>query len=692
MRRCTLLALLALLILAAGALARGQVGYEDDRLPALRRMAAHLRDDDVAAARTVLEDYLAENPCDATMQYNLACVLAQQGATLEARAALGRALALGYRDLDRVLADPDLQNVETGGLVAAHRDTLLARRDRASRSLIEDEWSEWTPLVPGDPACGGQAPTVEARIRYSTGNLQVEARRAAGDIEDWRLVVALPPGPDAFESDRTFVFTPNREGRLQLTQRNGRPVGGSVHKVGGGGRELRLTVPWDDLAPVAPPLDLEIGLDLHVDDASLVPDPYAGSRLVPWRRYAVFTLMPGEDPEPVLRGRLATTVLVGDTLGVDLAEQGLAAGSATLEVSLRDGWQGEGADAPVAVTEQDVRIEPDLAFLDTRVAMTPLTSPFYRLTVQLHDREGRTESWQTRGVRLEPDWFVRARERLDVVSPAERAIADRWLFFVLRELEDLDPREAPTTIARPVAVAESLLTRAETRGSLLRPDSRIVVAFPVSGERYHPGVLHVPARYRPGQTSPGLVLFAPTADAAVTAGGLETVPPDADTGDLSAPPDAPPVWQHRRDDPRVVLVVPDPPRADEPDYARQVVLAATTWLASLCRAETVDVAAWRDAGAPVLEAALTLPVPAATVRILPAGPLDPWPGEAAAEVAEDLPHATPTAPTFVLSYDEAASPKLKAIATALWRQGYLIQTVPVGDDPARAGRFLRDGR
>jgi tetratricopeptide (TPR) repeat protein len=54
---------------------------------------------------------VALRPEDSTTNYNLACSLALLGETEEALDALDRAVALGYADLEHLLADEDLESL-----------------------------------------------------------------------------------------------------------------------------------------------------------------------------------------------------------------------------------------------------------------------------------------------------------------------------------------------------------------------------------------------------------------------------------------------------------------------------------------------------------------------------------------------------------------------------------------------------
>lgn len=85
----------------------------------LTRKGLHLRALDIDRRLAALR------PNEAVVQYNLACSLALVGRRREAVAALRRAVAQGYRDVDFLLADPDLETLRHEPEYRALVDALL---------------------------------------------------------------------------------------------------------------------------------------------------------------------------------------------------------------------------------------------------------------------------------------------------------------------------------------------------------------------------------------------------------------------------------------------------------------------------------------------------------------------------------------------------------------------------------------
>ena len=160
--------LVTALLVAVSALA--QTEYESLRGPALQRLGAHLQTDAITVAREELAAYCTQYPGDAVMQYNLACLDALVGRTDAALAHLDDALAAGYRDLGRILHDPDLAALagdpRLTNRLDTERSTLTARMMDGAFDLEEGAWSERMPLLPDPFGPGLEAAPDTVRVRY----------------------------------------------------------------------------------------------------------------------------------------------------------------------------------------------------------------------------------------------------------------------------------------------------------------------------------------------------------------------------------------------------------------------------------------------------------------------------------------------------------------------------------------------
>ncbi|MCB1151612.1 hypothetical protein KDK88_08675, partial [bacterium] len=90
------------------------------------RLREALADGDLPRAREALVDWIAQDPDRAALHYNLACLEARLDAPRDAVAALDRAFRLGFDDVRRAAADPDLAALaEDPGLRSLLDDTRL---------------------------------------------------------------------------------------------------------------------------------------------------------------------------------------------------------------------------------------------------------------------------------------------------------------------------------------------------------------------------------------------------------------------------------------------------------------------------------------------------------------------------------------------------------------------------------------
>jgi hypothetical protein len=90
------------------------------------RMAQAAAAQDWSAMVATCREGLALLPEDPTWQYNLACALSRQGLAAASLDALDQAIALGFRDLDHIARDEDLDGIRGDSRYA---DILLAAKD-----------------------------------------------------------------------------------------------------------------------------------------------------------------------------------------------------------------------------------------------------------------------------------------------------------------------------------------------------------------------------------------------------------------------------------------------------------------------------------------------------------------------------------------------------------------------------------
>jgi hypothetical protein len=566
-----------LLLIAAGAVA--QTEYETLREPALRRLGAQLQANQIEAARGDLADYLARFPGDALMQYNLACLDALAGAGETALIHLDAALAAGYRNLDRVLTDPDLASLANDPRVAERLDAARAARVEQMRAagflLAEGAWSEPLPLAPDPCRPGAQAPAGSVRFRYDRDALACEVTPPAGGADEIVVVISLPPDLDHDETNRWFEFRadPAASGPVARTGRHGRaevmPAAATLKRTGAA---TTVTVPWSSLHPYRPPVELLFGLNVVVRRQAadnpgarwaLVRDPYAASSNQAWRRFAPAHLDPGPTPAPSVAGRLDTYLVVGDSLSVELGIQGCTGGPTRLTL-----WTAPDLGAAKVDTTFTTELEADLAYLTVDYSLSDLPSGWFTVGAKITMASDDTYAWRDRGFRLSPDWFLIQREREQKLSAPERLIVDYQLFHTLHGQQNFQPHDDPADIAEAALAVVAMLDRAEATGSVLPAEPCVTAgAFPSGEDALQSCLLVLPAAERRQGGTAVLVLTPDHVPAAMLAGAL-------DAGRAA-------------DDPRTFVVVSAPQSAGQPAATAGLVTAARDWISALLAPQTL---------------------------------------------------------------------------------------------------------
>ena len=650
-----------------------QTGYETLRTDALRRLGAQLQSDQIAAARDSLAAYLATQPGDAVMQYNLACLLAIGGEYDAAVARLDSALAAGYRDLDRLFTDPDLVLLRDHPRLVALADSveaaLVDRMLDAQFDLLEGEWSVSRPLRPASrrlgPGPGIDAAPGSVRLRFDQQGLTFEVvPPPGGETADLTACVALPRSLDEHETDRWFEFTASltAAGPVPLTARHGRhEVIPAAARLRRDADAWRLVIPWSSLHPYRPPVELLLGLNVTLRQPtmptrpshrwSLISDPFAGSRTQPWRRFAPALLDPGFDPEPVLAGRLDTYLVVGDTLSAELALQGMPGGPAT--ITLLRGAEGDGL---VPTDTLAVDLEPELAYQTVSWEVGHLPLGWFSLSARLANvattgpgaATGGLRSaltWRDRAFRLPPDWFVEGRERAAGLPAAERSLVEYRLFQVLRGQQAFQPHDDPAAIAEAALAAERLLMAAEVLGTVL-PEAATVIegAFPTGQDALQACRLVLPGAARRAHAPAIMVVTGDREQTAAVAGALAA--------------------QRAPDDDRVFMVLTAAMRPGQPGQGVAVIRAARAWLGSLLGPSSVRMAAMGPAASMALHAAAGAADAWDGVLLVAEGSFDPWP---AADPAEAARMVTPDLSGLPLDLDVPASvtPRTARLIAAL---------------------------
>ncbi|MDY0108346.1 MAG: hypothetical protein RBT60_00225 [Candidatus Krumholzibacteria bacterium] len=627
---------LLVVLLTAAQVGQGQTEYETLREPALRRLGAYLHAGRIAAARRDLQTHLAQFPGDAVMQYNLACVTAMAGDADSALVHVAAALAAGYRDFHRIRTGPDLALLVNDPRLHALLDSTwtaaVSRMQALEFTLTEAVWSDPLALLPESGNDSSPAVAGTVRFGYDRQELRLEVTCDDDEHGEFFACVAIPHSLEQFETTRWFEFRADCAAppTAALIGRHGsgesRPGAARLERAAAG---WLLSIPWTSLHPHRPPLDLVLGLNVVLRRSTdpsgpaarwgLISDPYAGSRLQPWRRFVPVQLDPGDRPSPLVAGRLDTYLVIGDELSAELGLQGVAAGPAT--VALRTGSDelslAAAVDSVIAVD-----LEADLCYLTIDYDLEALPAAgWFTVGVELVDAGGARYQWHDRGFRLPADWFVRQRERLAAVSEAEQSIVQYHLFGTLRGQQAFRPHDDPARVAAAALETMDMLDRFAATGSVLPQEPvQVEAGFPSGDDALLACRLVLP-------------------DAAVRSGGpaVLVITPDRD---ITAQIAAALASGRLPGDPRLFLVASLPQRPDQPDWANQTVEAAAAWLGDLTEPRELSLVGIAAGAEMALHAAAALPSVWRSVLLVAGSAFDPLvladPQEAAADLAPRL--------------------------------------------------------
>lgn len=626
--RSVVVFVLSALVLLAGPSTPAQTEYQGVREHAMRQLGAQLQADQLAAARDSLRSYLDRRPGDAVMQYNLACLDALSGAEDQALARLRTALAAGYRDLERLQSDPDLATLHDDPRLAAFlkdfRSQRLEEMHRAHVWLQEGRWSEWQVLRPEPAAPGTDAPAGSLRLRYDTRKLVLEITPAPGGAQAALITLTRPPSLEVYTSDRWYELRAplGDQEAVELIGRDGerprparRETGGRVARVDAAGAAAaqeatwRVTIPWQDLQPNRPPLELLLGLNVTLrrtpEDSDgiasrwwLVRDVFAGSHSRPRRAFVPVSFDPGLDPEPILAGRLDRYVSVADTMSVEYGIQGLPGGEIQLALTASSG--------EVFVTgRQTVVGDPGLTYATMLQDIGELPRGWVTYQATVTGPDGMRLSWSDRGYRLAPDWFLEHHARLGELPAAEATILQYVLFRVLRGQQAADTDTDPAPLVDAVARTESLLARWDRHGTVLPTAAGMFdAAFALNEESLHPCTLVLPEREAREEAEVVVVLTDDPDASARLAAALA-----ANGG--STPP-------------RIHVVLTAPPEAGNPRVGAGTALRAADWATELFAAPSARLSGFGAAAASALRAATLRPSLWSEILLVPAPDFDPW--------------------------------------------------------------------
>lgn len=684
-------AVLLLALVLAPQSAPAQTVYEGRRIDALRLLGALYREARHEESARLIAEYLEDHPCDAVMTYNLACVQALGGAVDTARRTLDRALALGYPRLESVLAEDDLTALREDGsldsLVTLHREQRVEQRRAASVTLIEGEWSEFLPLVAELPECAPPPP--RARVRFGSDpsgfHVEIEADESSLDDLEFDLLVGVPRGPETLRTDRVRVFAAKATEPLRLVRWNEHePSQPEVTgRVAPDGPRVVHTIAWSDLPGLGPPIDPVVAVNVRLRPVgaplatlALVADPFVGSASVRDRRHGEVAVMPDVPAAPWFRGKVASNTVVGDTASVDLVAQGLAGGRAELRWTIRHRDPVSGDETQQVVARRDVDLEPDIAFLAASVPLDTTLVGEIRLVGALLPDDGDVRTWSTRILRLDPDWFVDQRARVDsTVRAIERPLVEYRLFRVLESVRRANADDPIDPLTGPVAEVERLLARAERTGTVVPehgPEpSTFRIAVPAGGRSMAPGWLQRPAHATVDEDAAVVVTTTDGVDAAAE-------PPDLLGAGVLAASRA-----------RARVLVPVQEQPGDPAHGERIVEGATEWTRAFHGGEDVVVTTHGVAANPTVRRSLLASSGVERIHVLVDAGFDPWPGVDVARLQRVL-DASDERPRLWLGAAAGFDVEVLESVTRLREAGVDVRTVELADARAIAAFLAGD--
>ena len=528
----TMLRVVLVAVLAAGAMAAPGTGAGT---PA-QDLNAALRGGDLVAAREALVRWLDLSPDNPRLHYNLACLDARLQEPAAAVASLVEAFRLGFDDVRRADADPDLislrEREDFRELVDGTAAALAA--DAVSRT-VRLPWGSSRPLRLLD-AAGRRSPRRSASTKVDGQGLSVDVDLPAGDIvpgdAPWEtgggvVVTVATPGPgEAVDTGRAWRFGFGVRDGLAIgvvLSHPERVVNQAVLDLAptldwdaaAGTRTLNIRIPWSHLAPYAPPADTLFGLNVEIvgdggaTTAMLMRDPATGIAEPRPRRFVPLIVVAGPDTPPSLQGRVADTIVGVRPLAIDLTAWFPVAGRSELFTEIQDN------DGNSVVTSGDTSADVDLVpgRNDWRrwADLSRLPDGPYRLLATLALNDGTVLTWGTGLFRFGGDWMPRTRDLVKALPDAEKPTILWRVELVSRALVGRDPRRSPAPLITTVAETDRLLVRFRDQGTILPFGGALDAYVPDADGSGHAVRLDTPEGWMP-EASADVVLADGPAD------------------------------------------------------------------------------------------------------------------------------------------------------------------------------------
>jgi len=668
----------------------------EKRRELVRELSRQIRAGDLVGARETAIRYLSHFPGDGTMTYNLACLESRLANSDAAWLALQEAFALGFTDLRLMATDPDLEALRQDEHFAAWLQDCrksLSRRARAhAMTLREGYWSENIELVPNDGSPGDNLwPQVSIKMRYSEGGLGISAQVQASQFnthpQPWRhgdgflVNIVIPPENESFESQRFFSFgfglVDNQPVGVFIGRHGERldqrvvQLDPKIRFLGDDTASYSLQIPWQSVAPYAPPLDsllgvnvcyLSVGRDRMHRSVSLVPDPHPQADHTNWRRFAPVNFRESDRSSPVLRGRVTNSVVGSEPISLELLAWVPTTGQGKLSIQIQDiAGRSVVESGPANVT---VPLTAGLNRWERFADLAALPSGPFLVKVQLALSEDQSLWWQTSLLRLRDNWYEIFMERLAALRPEEQPSVQFRLKAVSDALTHHHPRDDPSAIGTTLTEAGLLVQRAEKSSTILPASGPALVALPGRRDQWVLCSLFLPVGFQPDATLQLLVLLAdPSGSEANWARHIgDTLPEKTD----------------------LVVLVPHLNSTDttQPDDILLDIAATIAWGQSRFRAGPALLVAMDSAAEDAMHFSLRYPELCQEILLMVTATFEPWPGRDQIGLQKLL-----AAQQNQISYTIADLPgstggtgQAQALSAALRESGFQVRDLTTADE------------
>lgn len=470
---------------------------ELDRDQVILRLVQFARAGRLVEAQGLLRDYLAKNPTDGTMHYNLTCLDLLLNQKDEALVDLQRALENGYsnfrllevdHDLDRLRDDPRFEP-----LVSGFKEKFIADF-QASAIYLEEGYEpleltmqrQDSPPMDVLPLVSVAFDAQELRV-----SVQVADPDCAAEKPPWEggcgVLVNLihPVSPDDYDSRRYYsygFFTRDGQPEAALVGKHGEvlleAVPGLKPRIVQQGGQVRyeMAIPWEFFTPYAPGLDPEMGLNIfylgagegpHRPVYSLQPENKLAFQPDTWRRYSPVFFLDSDRSSPVMHGRLYNRLTEGNDLGLQLALWSAGEGDAECTLTIH-----HLSDPGVTVGSPYVEIVPcerELNFFNFILDMAEIPTGSYLLRAELTAPDGMVFKREFPFDNFEKGWLGSLNQRIHQLDNPEQSTLRYHLFLLTRQVEQRHPQSDASFLHEAFDRMQTMIELSEAGGSIL-PD------------------------------------------------------------------------------------------------------------------------------------------------------------------------------------------------------------------------------